>query len=199
MGGPDHLRRRSRSELLEPVAIRSNRNRLQIPLISRASSRKTGFHFFAARSSASVSPKQPVHKPFRLAGLPAPQALAIEPEAAPFRILGAEIVARRRSGAPPPGRGDALRPLDCRDIVQDSPPAETQRRPIGHFGQGLDRLRASEQAYRPRRRARRNRLGLLATRSRVSSGEDQGGGSRRPAQHGCGAFDNLLGPRDPRP
>ena len=52
------------------------------------------------------------------------EPFAIEPEAAALRILGAEIVARRRVRAPPPGRGDALRPLDGGDVVQDAPPAE---------------------------------------------------------------------------
>ena len=101
----------------------------------------------------NVSPEQAMHKPFRLGRLAAPQALAIKPETAPFPILGAEIVARRRSRVAPPGRGDAFRPLDGGDIMQDSPPAEAQRRPVGHFGERLDRLWAGKEAQRPRRRA----------------------------------------------
>src|SRR3984957_14651377 len=80
----------------------------------------------------NLSPKQAVHKPFRPHRLATPQALAIKPEASAFRILGAEIVARRRSRVSPPGRGDALRPLNGRDIMQDAPPAETERRPVRH-------------------------------------------------------------------
>src|SRR4029078_5553111 len=82
------------------------------------------------RALRQVSPEQPMHEPFRPRRFTAPQALAIEPEAAPSRILGAEIIARRHGLASPPGRGDALRPLDGGDIVQDSPPAEPQRRPV---------------------------------------------------------------------
>src|SRR5882724_12735773 len=96
------------------------------------------------RPTVDLLPKEPMHKPFRLHRLATPEALAIKPEASAFRILGAEIVARRHAGVAPPGRGDALRALDGRDIMQNAPPAETQRRPVGHFGQGLDRLRASE-------------------------------------------------------
>src|SRR5260370_25032851 len=123
----------------------------------------------ASRAPGAVDllPKQAVHKPFRPHRLATPQALAIEPEAAAFGILGAEIVARRRSRMSPPGRGDALRALDGRDIMQDAPPAEAQREPIGHFGERLDRLRASEKAQRPRRGARCNRLGLFSTHPRL--------------------------------
>jgi hypothetical protein len=106
-----------------------------------------------ALGAVDLLPKQAVHKPFRPHRLATPQALAIKPEASAFRILGAEIVARRRSRVSPPGRGDALRPLNGRDIMQDAPPAEAQRGAIGHFSQGLDRLRAGEEAQRPRRGA----------------------------------------------
>ena len=58
--------------------------------------------------------------------------------------------------------------------MQNAPPAETQRRPIGHFGQGLDRLRASEEAQRPRRGAARPRLGLLAAHARLSKRRGRG-------------------------
>src|SRR5271170_4885252 len=92
----------------------------------------------------SPSPKNPVHEPFRPQGLAAPEAFAVEPEAAALRILGAEIVARRRVGAAPPRGGDAFRAFDRRDIVQDAPPAEAQWRPVGHFGDGLDRLGTDE-------------------------------------------------------
>ena len=51
-----------------------------------------------------ASSEHPVQEPSRPRGLAAPEAFAIEPEAAAFGILGAEIVARRRVGAPPPGR-----------------------------------------------------------------------------------------------
>ena len=52
--------------------------------------------------------------------------------------------------------------------MQNAPPAEPQRRPIGHFGQGLDQLRAGEEAQRPHRGAARPRLGLLAAHTRLS-------------------------------
>src|SRR6516165_7774114 len=67
-------------------------------------------------------------------------------------ILGAKIVARRRVGTAPPGGGDAFGALDRGDVVQDAPPAEAQRRPVGHFGDRLDRLGTDEEPQRPRRR-----------------------------------------------
>src|ERR1700722_10209794 len=170
---------------LKRFATQSNRHSLSVYVDFAYFFTKSRFDFFASRAleprrhvvrqrarasrapgAVDLLPKQAVHKPFRPHRLATPQALAIEPEAAAFGILGAEIVARRRSRVSPPGRGDALRPLDGRDIMQDSPPAETQRRAIRHFGERLDRLRAGEKAQRPRRGGLYNRRGLLPAQPR---------------------------------
>jgi len=62
--------------------------------------------------------EQSVQEPFRADRFAPVQPFAVQPEAAPLRILGAEIIAGQRVRASPPFGGDALGPsmaaISCR-------------------------------------------------------------------------------------
>jgi len=101
-----------------------------------------------------LSPEQAVHIPERVGFFAAIESFAEKPVAAAFKILDAEIIARRAFGAlfPPPFRRDALRALGAGDFEHHPPPPETERRSVGHFGHDLDGFGAGEKAERTLRR-----------------------------------------------
>src|SRR5258708_20775126 len=101
----------------------------------------------------SASPEQPVEEPARLRGFAAVEAFAVEPGAQAIAAFDAEVIARQRLACfvAPPLHGDALGAFRDGDLVQHAAPAEPRRRPVRDLGDRLDRLRALEQADRPRR------------------------------------------------
>ena len=132
----------------------------------------------------ATSREQPVQEPFRARGFAPVESLAIKPEAAPLRILGAVIIAGQRVFTTPPFSADALGALDGGDLMQHAAPFETQGRPVGNFGDRLDPFRPLKQANGSGRRRRvLFALGLrekesgpgLARRSRAALRGGEGG------------------------
>src|SRR5579883_2833824 len=176
-------------------------------LVIVASSAKRG----ARRIMAAASSEQPVHVPSRPPGLATVEAFAIEPEAAAFRILGAEIIAGRPVRPAPPFGGDALGALDGGNLVHGAPPFEAQGRSVRNFGDRLDRLGAFEEAQGTGGRCEAPRAPSAALPRRAGEGDHGGGGapprrnrpsriaqSRRNRRHG--EFGNMrvdaIDPRD---
>src|SRR5262249_39179461 len=93
------------------------------------------------------SREHPVQEPGRR-GRCAVKPRAEQPEPAAGLILDAEIIARAAALLGPPGAFDAFRTFDGDDFVERAAPAKPHRRPVGHRGDRLDRLRFHEQARR---------------------------------------------------
>src|SRR5687768_14614503 len=86
-------------------------------------------------SRPQESGEQPVDIPDRAGRLAPVKALPEQPIAAALNILDPKIVARGVPQiVPPPFRGDALRSLHARHLVEDAAPAEAERRAFRHCG-----------------------------------------------------------------
>ena len=72
---------------------------------------------------------------------------AVEPHPRASAALDAEIIAGE-AVAPPPFGGDALGTFGAGDPIEGAPPAEMDRRAVGHFGDGFYQFGAREEAER---------------------------------------------------
>src|SRR5581483_11221568 len=89
-----------------------------------------------------------MQEPARLCYFAAIETFAEKPDARAGAAFDAEIIAGEGVArvVAPPFHGDTFRTFGHEHLMPDPPPAEPHRRPIRHFGDGLDRLWPPEDA-----------------------------------------------------